>query len=164
MECGDEWIRYVAQVILCYAGCMRIRSLNHSVYQTQYHLVWGTRWRRKYLKEYVKNELVTIFYQTIKKYPTLHLDTVNTDEDHVHPQIEIPPDTTIAAVVQRLKSESSAKLKKRFKFIREMYLNGSIWSVGYFVSTIGLNENQIRRYIQHQDRTERAHNLRLKFS
>lgn len=133
---------------------MRTRSLNHSVYRVQYHIVWGTRYRRKYLKPYVKNELVASLYSTIKKYPTLHLETVNTDEDHVHLQIEIPPNLTIAAVVQRLKSESSAKLKKRFKFIREMYLDGSIWSVGYFVSTIGLNEQQINKYIKWQGKRD----------
>ena len=143
---------------------MRIRSLNHSTYQTQYHLVWGTRWRRKYIKEYVKNELVTALYHTIKKYPTLYIDTVNTDEDHVHIQIEIPPDTAVAAVVQRLKSESSAKLKKRFKFIRDMCIDGSIWIVGYFVSTIGLNEEQIRKYIVHQSRKDHPRNLPKLFS
>lgn len=143
---------------------MRIRSLNHSVYQTQYHIVWGTRYRRKYLKEYVKNEFVTALYQTIKKYPTLHIETVNTNDDHVHLQIEIPPNLLISAVVCRLKSESSAKLKKRFKFIREMYLDGSIWSVGYFVSTIGLNEKAIERYIKYQDKKDRGRNLSLGFS
>ena len=139
---------------------MRTRSLNHSVYRLQYHLVWGTRYRRKYLKPYAKNELVASLYSTIKKYPTLHLETVNTDEDHVHLQIEIPPNLTIAAVVQRLKSESSAKLKKRFKFIREMYLDGSIWSVGYFVSTIGLNEQQINKYIKWQGKRDGGTNVR----
>lgn len=138
---------------------MRTRSLNHSVYRLQYHIVWGTRYRRKYLKPYAKTELVTSLYFTIKKYPTLHLEAVNTDEDHVHLQIEIPPNLTIAAVVQRLKSESSAKLKKRFKFIREMYLDGSIWSVGYFVSTIGLNEQQINKYIKWQGKRDGGTNV-----
>ena len=45
-------------------------------------------------------------------------------------------------------------LKKEFKFIREMYLDGSIWSVGYFVSTIGLNEEMIKRYIAQQGRKD----------
>src|SRR3989344_8505142 len=123
---------------------MRIRHLNHSVYQTQYHLVWGTRYRRKYLKEYVERECLTSFYTTLKKHPTLYLDTAKADEDHIHLQIEIPPNLSIAAVVQRLKSASRQHLKKKFKFIRDMYLDGSIWSVGCFVSTIGLNEEQIR--------------------
>ena len=133
---------------------MRIRSLNHSTYQIQYHLVWGTRYRRKYMKEYTKQELRKYLYRATKKYPTLHIFSFNTDDDHVHIQIEIPPNLSVAAVVQRLKSESSAILKKQFKFIREMYLDGSIWSVGYFVSTVGLNEEMIKKYIASQGKKD----------
>ena len=142
---------------------MRIRSLNHSVYQTSYHIVWGTRYRRKYVKEYVKNELRDAFYKTIKKYPTLYIHQLNTNEDHVHLQIEIPPNLSVAAVVQRLKCESSIILKAKFKFIREMYIDGSIWSVGYFVSTVGLNEKMIERYIANQGRKDKGTTLRFEF-
>ena len=145
-------------------GLMRTRSLNHSVYQTQYHIVWGTRYRRKYLKEYSEKEFIASCYAVIKKYPTLYLHSIKTDNDHVHLQIEIPPNITIAAVVQKLKIESSIRLKKHFKFIREMYLDGSIWSVGYFVSTIGLNEEAIKRYIAYQGRKDTGSTLRLGFS
>ena len=143
---------------------MRTRSLNHSCYQTQYHLVWGTRYRRKYLKEYATKEFITACYAVVKKYPTLYIHSINTDQDHVHLQIEIPPNLAVAAVVQQLKIESSIRLKKRFKFIREMYIDGSIWSVGYFVSTIGLNETAIKRYIEYQGRKDLGNNLRLPFS
>ena len=50
---------------------MRIRSLNHSRYQIVYHIVWGTRYRRKYIKEYTKLELRKYLYSATKKYPTL---------------------------------------------------------------------------------------------
>lgn len=143
---------------------MRTRSLNHSVYQTQYHLVWGTRYRRKYLKEYVEQQLVTSCYAVVKKYPTLYLHSLKTDQDHIHLQIEIPPHIAVAAVVQKLKVESSFDLKRRFKFIREMYLDGSIWSVGYFVSTIGLNEETIKRYIAYQGRKDVGTTVRNGFS
>ena len=143
---------------------MRTRTLNHSVYQTQYHIVWGTKYRRQYLKEYVKKEFEASCYATVKKYPTLHFHTINTDEDHVHIQIEIPPSIAVAAVVQKIKIESSIRLKKRFKFIREMYLDGSIWSVGYFVSTIGLNEETIKRYITYQGKQDRGRTMRLGLS
>ena len=86
----------------------------------------------------------------MKKYPTLQLVAINTDNDHIHIQIEIAPDISVAAAVQQLKSMSSAHLKKKFKFIRTMYLDGGIWSVGYFSSTIGLNEEQIKKYISWQ--------------
>jgi putative transposase len=142
---------------------MRIRSLNHSVYQTQYHIVWGTRYRYKFLKPYAKQELRIYLYKATKKYPTLHIHSFNTGDDHVHLQIEIPPNITPADVVQRLKSESSAVLKKKFKFIREMYLDGGIWSVGYFVSTVGLNEEMIRKYIANQGKKDRGTTLRFGF-
>ncbi len=134
---------------------MRIRSLNHSVYQLQYHLVWGTKYRRKYIIPIVKQHLTHCLYETVKKYPTLHIFAINTNRDHVHIQLEAPPNIPLSSVVQRLKGISSLQLRKRFKFIREMYLDKEgIWSVGYFVSSIGLNENQIRRYIEWQDKKE----------
>ncbi len=142
---------------------MRIRALNHSQYQIVYHIIWATKYRRKYIKEYVKQELRKYLYKATKKYPTLFISSFNTNDDHVHLQIEIPPDTTIAAVVQRLKSESSQVLKRRFKFIREMYLDGGIWSVGYFVSTIGLNEEMIKRYIANQGKKDVGRTIKLGF-
>jgi putative transposase len=143
---------------------MRIRNLNHSRYQIVYHIVWGTLYRRKYIKEYTKQELRKYLYGATKKYPMLHIFTFNTDEDHIHLQIEIPPSLSIAAVVRRLKSESSAHLRKRFKYIRDMYLDGSIWSVGYFVSTVGLNEETIKKYIANQGRKDQGTTERSGFS
>ena len=111
---------------------MRIRALNHSTYQHQYHIVWGTKYRRKFLKEYVKPELLAVFGRAMKKYPTLHIIAINTDNDHIYIQIEISPDIPVATTIQQLKSMSSAHLKKKFKFIDKMSLGGGIWSMGYF--------------------------------
>lgn len=134
---------------------MQTRSLNHSAYKLQYHLVWGTKYRRKWLKPYVKTALKKSLYATTKKYPTLFIKALNTDQDHVHLQVEIPPNIAISDAVQKLKSASSMALRKEFKFIREMYLEkDGIWSVGYFVSSVGLNEEAIKRYIDWQDRKE----------
>lgn len=139
---------------------MRIRSLNHNVYQLQYHLVWGTKYRRKFIIPAVKQELLHSLYDTIKKYPTLHLFAINTNRDHVHLQLEAPPNLTIASIVQKLKATSSLHLQKRFKFIRELYLDkDGIWSVGYFVSSIGLNEAQINKYIEWQGTYEVPHTI-----
>jgi len=142
---------------------MRIQSLNHSTYQHQYHIVWGTKYRRKFLKEYVKSELLRSFYDTVRKYPTLRIETMNLDDDHLHMQIEIPPNISVATAVQVLKANASTHLKKRFKFINAMYLDGSIWSVGYFSSTIGLNEDTIRKYIGDQGRRDLPEDVTRRF-
>jgi putative transposase len=135
---------------------MRIQSLNHCAYQLQYHIVWGTKYRRKWLKSYVKEELIKSVHQTVKKYPALHLIALNTDMDHVHLQIEIPPTITIADAVRELKTRSSFTLRKKFKFIDKIYLEkDGIWSVGYFVSSIGLDEERVKKYIAWQGKQEK---------
>ena len=141
---------------------MRIRHLNHSTYQHQYHVVWGTKYRRKILKPYVLIELKKILYATVKKYPTLWIETLNTDEDHIHIQLEVPPNIALSDAVGKLKSYSSRYLRSKFKFIRELYIEkDGIWSVGYFSSTIGLNEKQIKKYIEWQGKKDVSQNLRL---
>ena len=133
---------------------MRIQKLNHSTYQHQYHIVWGTKYRMKFLKEYVKPELEKSFYKVVSMHPEIYIEAMNVDDDHVHLQIEIAPSVSVAAVVQKLKQQSSKDLKQQFKFIRERYLNGKIWSVGYFSSTIGVNEELIRKYIEDQGKND----------
>ena len=131
---------------------MRIRQLNHSVYQIRYHIVWGTKFRYKVLKPYVRKELLGFWFNLLKtKYPTLYIHEINTGDDHVHMMIEIPPTVAICTIVQKLKGYASIYLKQKFPFLSKIYEDGSIWSVGYFVSTIGLNEEQIRQYIKKQN-------------
>lgn len=147
---------YLATGIRPWQACiMRVKHLNHSTYQLQYHIVWGTRGRRNILQDYVKKELKQSFFETAKKYPTLAILALNTDQDHVHLHIEIPPNICVADAVRVLKSNSSLHLRRKFKFIRNIYLEkDGIWSVGYFVSSVGLNEQQIRRYIEWQGKKD----------
>lgn len=141
---------------------MKTKHLNHSTYKLQYHIVWGTKYRHQWLKDYVKVELLKSLYQTCKKYSTLYILTVNTDQDHVHLQIEIPPNIAISDAVQKLKGASSLAIRQRFKFIREIYLEkDGIGSVGYFVSSVGLNEGQVKKYIEWQSRKEKPQTTRL---
>ena len=115
------------------------------------------------MKEYVKPELLAVLGVAMKKYPSLHIVAINTDNDHIHLQIEIAPDVSVAAAVQRLKILTSVHLKKKFKFIKNMYLDGGIWSVGYFSSTIGLNEEQIKKYITWQGQKDLPQKASLGF-
>lgn len=133
---------------------MRTRSLNHSCYKHNYHIVWSTRYRYQWLKDYVVAELTNSINDTVSRYPTLHIVECNTDKDHIHLQLEIPPNIAVARAVQVLKQNSSKHLKRTFPFIRRMYLEKGIWSVGYFSSTVGLNEETIRHYIQWQGKKD----------
>lgn len=147
---------------VCDDSPMRIQHLNHSTYQHQYHIIWGTKYRRKILKPYVFKELKTKLYDVCKKYPTLWIESMNVDDDHIHLQIEIPPNIAVADAVGKLKAESSRYLRSKFKFIRELYLEkDGIWSVGYFTSTVGLNEVQVKKYIAWQGKRDLPQKSRL---
>lgn len=63
----------------------------------------------------------------------------------------IPPKYAIADVMARIKSQSSAHLRKRFPFLQKVYWKENIvWSPGYFVSSVGVDEDVIRHYVEHQ--------------
>jgi putative transposase len=143
---------------------MRIRQLNHSVYQGQYHLVWGTKYRRKILKHYVRKELIKSFYKTQKSYPDWYFIKINTDNDHVHILMEIPPKYSVSKVVQELKSRSSKALRKKFPFIKKMSDDNAIWAIGFFMSTVGLNEESIRKYIEKQGNQDKPIDITAELS
>jgi REP element-mobilizing transposase RayT len=94
---------------------METKSLNHSCYQLQYHIVWGTKYRRKWLKDYVAKELELSLKTTAKKYPGLHMITLGTDQDHMHMQVEIPPTISICDAVRYFKMNSSIHLRKNLE-------------------------------------------------
>jgi putative transposase len=69
-------------------------------------------------------------------------------------QIEVPPHVAVSSVVQLLKQEPGKRIIQRFGYIRKMYIENSIWAVGYFSSTIGRGGDQIRKYIRQQGEEE----------
>ena len=83
--------------------------------------------------------------------------------DHIHTIMIIPPKYSVSSVIGRLKGQSASKLRKKFAWLKKVYWKENIvWSPGYFVSTIGLNEEQILKYVkwqQNQDSGQAKLNL-----
>lgn len=130
---------------------MRTRSLNHCVYEVQYHLVWGVKYRRKILKTYVKAELIKSIHKLQRTYPDWYIHEINTDKDHIHILMEIPPKYSVSEVVQKIKITSSKDIRHKFRFIDRIFgAKEGIWGIGYYVSTVGMDENKIQQYIAHQ--------------
>jgi len=136
---------------------MKYRKSAHSIYKTQYHLVWIPRYRRKIfvkgVKEYTENLL--------QHFPELESDIevqkVNVQIDHIHLVLCIPPRVAVARVVSFLKSQSSTRLQATFAFIKKVYWGRDcIWSRGYCVSPVGLNEKQILAYVTHQEKEDKG--------
>src|SRR3989338_6190106 len=128
---------------------MRLRKSAHSVYRTQYHIVWITRYRRKILNKGVSAYLETKLQEVRKYYPDWEYEAIGIAEDHVHIHMVIPPKYAVSMMVEALKKNASRELSKKFRFLKNVYWdNEGIWSRGFFVSTGGINETVIRKYVE----------------
>ena len=95
-------------------------------------------------------------------YPQLEVSEQGHDRDHIHLLVGIPPSMSVSDCVRVLKSYLSRDIKKRFKFLEYVYYGtDGIWSDGYFVSTVGINERQIRRYIEMQGKEDFGQTMQL---
>ena len=134
---------------------MEVRKGAHGVYQLQYHLVWVTKYRRRILKPFVREYLRKVLPKLLRSTPGVSIETIGLDDDHIHMVIEIPPKYSISEVVGRLKGQSSHHLRKTFPWLGKVYWKENIvWSPGYFVSSVGLDENVIRNYVEYQGRKD----------
>ena len=134
----------------------------HCVYLCDYHLVFATKYRRKIINlglfTYLKRKLLDI----PEYYPRLYFKTINHDTDHLHLLISIPPQMSVASVVRLIKTNTARGLKQQFPFLKQVYWGtDSIWSEGYFVSTVGINEAVIRKYIENQGQEDMGQTAQL---
>ena len=130
---------------------MDYRRQNHAVYYTRYHLVFTTKFRRKLFKGGIGRYLTYVIRGLTRRHPELHIVEVNTDEDHVHILLSIAPKVSVAEAVKIIKANSARILKKKFPFLVSGYFDQqTIWSIGYFVSTVGIHESIIKKYIELQ--------------
>ena len=125
-------------------------SLNHSKWECKYHIVWIPKYRRKRLYESIRKDLA----QEIKRLAACRECKIvegHMMSDHIHMLIEIPPKYSVAQVMGYIKGKSAIYIARKYGE-REKYFSGQhFWARGYFVSTVGRNEDMIRKYIQNQE-------------
>ena len=127
------------------------RRTSHSVFSCDYHLVWPTKYRRAALNEGVLAYLKESIKGLTDFHPDLIIKEINGEADHIHLLISIPPQRAVGAVVRIIKASTARDLNEKFPHLKQIYWGTtSIWSAGYFASTVGINESIIRRYIQNQ--------------
>lgn len=125
----------------------RLYNLDHSTYICQYHIVWTTKYRGKMLADkYIKAELRRIF-KSVAQWKNFRMIAWHIGDEHIHLYLIIPPKYSIAYAVQLLKGKSSAWIRKKTKKLPD----GSLWCRGYYVSTLGINEHQVKNYILNQE-------------
>ena len=130
---------------------MEVRISAHSAYRLQYHVVWVCKYRRRILKPGVRDYLHKLLLGLLRSMPGVEIEMVGFDGDHLHMVMIIPPKYAISDVMGRLKSQSSSRMRKKFTWLEKVYWKENImWSPGYFVSSVGVDEETIKRYVEYQ--------------
>jgi len=127
-------------------------SLSHTRWECKYHVVFVPKYRKKILYGQVRRYVGEVL-KDLAKQKGLKVEEGHLCRDHVHMMISIPPKYSVSMMVGFLKGKSAIRLHQKFGKTRGS--GKSFWARGYFVSTVGLNEAQIRRYIQNQEDSDR---------
>ena len=134
---------------------MEVIEAGHSVYRLQYYVIWVCKYRRKILNAGVVEFMGKILVKLLKSMPGVKIEKIGFDEDHVHFVMIIPPKYSISSVVAQLKSQSASMLRKKFQWLQRVYWKENIvWSPGYFVSSVGIDEKVILKYVEQQGRQD----------
>jgi len=130
------------------------RSLNHSVWECKYRVVWIPKCRRKQLYDQVAKYLGEVFHELARHQESRVLEG-HLCADHVHMLIAIPPKHAVSQVVGYIKGKSAIAIAGNYVGRQRNFTGQSFWARGYYVSTIGRNEEAIKQYIRGQEAEDR---------
>ena len=134
---------------------MEFIHLSHCVYSCDYHMVLVTKYRKEVFNKGIFAYLDKKLAEITEHYPLIQFKAVNHDKDHIHLHLSIPPTMRVGEAVGIIKQNTSRQLKQKFPFLREVYWGTEgVWSEGYFVSTVGIDETYIQEYIKEQGKKD----------
>ena len=137
------------------------QTLNHTKWDCKYHVVFIPKYRRKALFEELRRHLGPVF-RTLTEQKESRVEEGHLMTDHVHMLLSIPPKYAVAQVVGYIKGKSAIHIARTFMERKRNFVGQHFWARGYFVSTVGRDEELIRRYIRHQESEDkRIDQLRL---
>jgi len=133
----------------------KYRKLSHVVYKCDYHIVWVPKYRFRVLKGAVKEHLEKDL-RMLCEWKKAEVVEVNIQEDHIHLVISIPPKVSVSEMMGILKGKTAIKIFKNYPELKKKpYWGNHFWARGYFVNTVGLDEDMIRRYVKYQEDEEK---------
>ena len=140
---------------------METKSLNHSTYVCNYHIVWIPKCRKKKIFQNIRKELGRILRALAEQKESEILEG-HLMSDHVHVLVSIPPKYSVASVVGHMKGKSAIYIARNFGGRKRNFTGESFWARGYYCSTVGVDEETVRQYIRNQEREDaRIEQMRL---
>ena len=140
------------------------KKLSHTIYECKYHFVFCPKYRYRIFKDDIAAYTRQQVYKFCSYKDLVEVLELNIVEDHVHMVLSIPPKYAISSLMGSLKGNLATKLFQRYEKLGKRYWGRHFWSRGYCVSTVGLDEEKIRKYVSWQEMKEKeieSHQLKL---
>jgi len=110
----------------------------------------------------IRKEMGEVFHRLARQKESL-IEEGHLQPDHVHMMISIPPKYAVSQVIGFIKGKSAIHIARTYAGRKRNYVGQHFWARGYFVSTVGRDEQVIREYIRHQEKEDhRVDQLQLK--
>jgi putative transposase len=130
------------------------QSLSHTRWECKYHLVWIPKYRKKALYGQLRQYLGPLIKDLASQRECQILEG-HLMPDHVHALVSIPPKYAVSQVVGFLKGKSAIQVARVYMGQKRSFIGQHFWARGFFVSTVGIDEQTLRAYIQAQEREDR---------
>ena len=131
------------------------QSLSHSKWDCKYHLVFVPKYRKKAIFGEIRRFLGPIFHE-LARQKECRIVEGHLMRDHVHMCIEIPPKHSVSSVIGFIKGKSAISIAREFGGKERNFNGENFWARGYAVSTVGFEEEAVRRYIREQEGNDRS--------
>ena len=128
--------------------------LNHSTWECKYHVVFTPKYRKKTLFGRIRRDLKDVFHRLASQKGCV-IEEGHLMVDHVHMMISIPPKYAVSQVVGYIKGKSAIHLARVYGERKRNFVGQHFWARGYFVSTVGRDEDVIRNYIRNQEKEDK---------
>lgn len=133
----------------------KANSLAHTKWLCKYHIVFTPKYRRKVIYNKYREDLREIL-KMLCDWKGVEVLEGHLMPDHIHMLVSIPPKISVSSFMGYLKGKSSLLIFDRHANLKYKYGNRKFWAEGYYVSTVGLNEATIRKYIREQENADIA--------
>jgi putative transposase len=130
------------------------RSLNHTKWECKYHVVFIPKCRGKVLFKELRRHLGEVFRQLAEQKES-RIEEGHLMPDHVHMMIAIPPKHAVSQVIGYIKGKSAIHLARVYGERKRNFVGQHFWARGFYVSTVGQDEQAVRKYIREQEEEDK---------
>ena len=137
----------------------QFKRLTHSLYECKYHIVFCPKYRHRIFRDEIASFTEQQIRELCRRKDHVEVMELNIQADHIHLVVSIAPKYAVSEFMGYLKGKLALRLFHQYEQLGKRFWGRHLWATGYCVSTIGLDEDKVRKYVQWQEKQEKQAEL-----